>query len=588
VLNHLLLIAAVLALAHAGLRGAAALGAQGLQVPIGAAVLAATAAGVTSLGWGLAGLGGSAWILALSAAGLAAAATWRLPPAPRQRLPSGALAGAALGAAGAWLAWLVKDPALAIDPLSYHLPESIMWVQQGTPGSVELLSYEFPQGNYPVTNELLVSWLTTIGRSLAPALAWTPLMGALLVASAYALLPRHRGLAAASVLLVPVAATQFLGPHTDLPAVAWLAAAAALQPLPLALLAAALAVGTKTTVAPLAILVLLVKWRRPLAWRPLAAAAVAGAVVGGTWYLRNWIDHGSPLWPFVGGDIPEYLARFDNSFLGDPADTLRGRSGVYVDLLAGGLILLVAAILAPLADRRRAVLVAAGAAVLAALAWGNAPFTGLPDDDLLANLSLTTTRYLLPAIAAAAAAVAMTRSRAAGIVLAAAALFSLERSLALEFPGIPSLALLVLGAVAGALLLPLARRVPLPVTALAAAVALTIAADGLGRRHGGVGRLGSSGVVSWMTAQKAFTEGDEPVAFAPQMLAVLAGDGLEHEIEMIPPDEPCAATLARRGWLVVGTFPNAEQRTPFNAAGCLRDRRPVYSDIYFRVYRQLR
>ena len=571
-LHHLLLLVAALALYGAGLRGAAAAGARGLEVPIGAAVLAATAAGITML----ATQTGSAAVLVLCALVVWAAAAWWLPPVTRPRLPSGLVAGAALGAAGAWLAWLVKNPALAIDPLSYHLPESIMWVQQGTPGSVELLTYEFPQGNYPVTNELLVAWLMAIGRSFAPALVWTPLMGALLVASAYALLPRHRGLAAASVLLVPVAATQFLGPHTDLPAVAWLAAAAAL-PAPIAFLAAALAVGTKTTVAPLAILVLLTKkWH----WRTLAPWVLAGCAVGGTWYFRNWVDHGSPLWPFIGEDIPPFLARFDDSFLGDPAGTLRGRADVYVDLLAGGLLVLAAALFAPLRDRRA--LLPAGAALVAALAWGNAPFTGLPDDPAFADLSLTTTRYLLPAIAAGAAALAWGRL---GAVLAVAALFSLQRSLELPFPGIPGLPWLLLGALAGAALLPFARRVPLPATALLAAVALTVTANGFGARHGGVGRLASSGVVTWFAAN---VDDEEPVAFAPQMLGVLAGDHLEHDIEMIPAGEPCARTRARRGYLVIGTLPLAENRAPFNALNCLKGERPVYADASFRVYRQLR
>ena len=586
-LHHLLLVIAIGALAHASLRAAAAWGATGPQLPVAAAVVGAPAAGITSLAWGLAGLGGSPWLLALSAIGLAVAAHARFPARPPIPRPSGLALGAALGVAAAWIAWLVKNPALAIDPLSYHLPESIMWVQQGTPGSVELLTYEFPQGNYPVTNELLVSWLQAIGRSFAPALLWTPFMALVLALSAHALLPRHRGLSIAAVLLVPVAATQFLGPHTDLPAVAWLAAAAALQSLPLAFLAAALAVGTKTTVAPLVILVLLVKLRRgPIPWRPLLPAVVAGCVVGGTWYFRNWIDHGSPLWPFVGSDVPEFLARFDDAFLGDPGGTLRGRTGIYVDLLAGALILLVAALLAPLADRRRPVLVAAGGALLAMLAWGNAPFTGLPDDPAFAQLSLTTTRYLLPAVAAAAAAIAFTHRRAAPWVLGAAALFSLQRSLALDFPGIPGLPWLVLGAAAGAALLPVASRVPWPAYAALAVIALTVAADGFGRRHGGIGRLASSGVVSWMTTQPAFTEGDDPVAFAPQMLGVLAGDHLRHDIEMIPAGEPCERTLARRGWIVAGTLPLAGKRAPFDALDCLRDAEPVYADDFFRVYRR--
>jgi hypothetical protein len=585
VLHHALLVLATLALAGAGLRAAAALGATGTEVPIGAAALAATTGGITSLAAGLAGLGGDALVLTLSALLVGAATAYALPPAPRQRLPS----GIALGIGAAWLAWLTKHPALAIDPLSYHLPESVMWVQQGTPGSVELITYEFPQGNYPVTNELLVSWMTAIGRSFAPALIWTPLMAGLLALSTWTLLPRRRWRAIVALLFVPVAATQLLGPHTDLPAVAWLAAAAALTPPPLALLAAALAVGTKTTVAPLAILVVILKLKKPLPWKPLAAAAVAGLAVGGTWYLRNWIDHGSPLWPFVktpGGDpLPPFLARFDDAFLDDPAGTLRDRTSIYFDLLGGGIVVLGAALLAPLLDRRRQVLIAAGAALLAAFAWANAPFTGVPDDPVF-DLSLTTTRYLLPAIAAATAALAFARSRIAGLALAAAAVISLDRALALPFPGIPGAGWLLAGALGGVVLVPLARRVPLTLMAIVAVIALTVIANGFGRRHGGVGRLASSGVISWMTTQKAFTDGDAPVAFAPQMLGVLAGDHLEHDIAMIPAAEPCPRTLARRGWIVVGTFPLPEKRAPFNAVDCLSAERPAYADASFRVYRR--
>jgi len=588
---HLLLVLAVAALAAAGLRVAAAAGARGVELGIGATVVVAAAAGISALALGLAGLGGSAAALSAAAA-LTYLAARRLPPAPPLPRPDGLLTGVALGVGAVWMAWLVRYPGLAIDPLTYHLPESVMWVQQGTPGSVEAITYEFPQGNYPVTNELLVAWLTGIGRSLSPSLFWTPALGILLAACAFRLPGTRRWLALAAVLFVPVAATQFLGPHTDLPALAWLAAAAALAPLPLALLAGALAVGTKTTVAPLVVLVIALKWRRSVPWRPVAAAALAGLVVGGTWYLRNWIDHGSPLWPFVatpwGDPLPRFLDAFDVSFLDRPSETLEGRTGLYVDLLGGGLVLLAGALVAAATDRRRAVLAAAGGTLLAALAWANAPFTGVPDDPAF-DLSLTTTRYLLPAVAAAAVAIALARPRIAVVLLAAAALLSLQRALALPFPGVPRLLLLLAGAAAGAVALPFARRVPWPAYALLAALALTVAADGLGRRHGGIGRLASSGVISWMTTQPSFVDGDDPVSFAPQMLGVLAGDHLEHDIELIPPDEPCPATLARPGWIVIGTFPLPERRAPFNAARCFAGREPVYRDASFTVYaRQLR
>jgi hypothetical protein len=384
---------------------------------------------------------------------------------------------------------------------------------------------------------------------------------------------------------VPVAATQFLGAHTDLPALAWLVCSAALatrrETLGPALLAGCLAIGTKTTVAPLALIVLgagLWTARRNLPWRPLAIALAAGAVVGGTWYVRNLIDHGSPLWPFVdtpwGDPLPPFLDRFDTSFLERPANTLRGRTGVYVDLLGGGLLILAGGLL----GRRWAV----AAMVVAALAWATAPFTGATDDPAFLDLSLTTTRYLVPAIAAGAAALALRRRPWATALLAAAALLSLERSLALPFPGIPSLPVFLGGAVAGAVLIRL--RVPRPVLAVAAVLALSVAAHGFAARHGGIGRLASSGVVTFMAGQPDA----DPVAFAPQMLAVVAGDDLRRTIELIQADEPCERTRARPGWIVVGTFPLADRRAPFSAVRCLAPERPVYSDRSFRVYRHAR
>lgn len=613
VAGHLAFVVAAGALGLASLRGAAALGARGLEAVVAAAPIGAAAAGLWALGLGaVAALGGSPVALLASALATAALAQ-ALLPAPRLGVAawwrglSGAeraLLGAAAGAALAWVGWLVRHPALAIDPLTYHLPESVMWVQQGTPGSVELVTYEFPQGNYPVTNELLVAWQMGLARSFAPALLWTPAMGVLLAAAGWLGL-RHlgasraaSGLAVAAVLLVPVAATQFLGAHTDLPAVAWLATAAALvatrrpRLLGPAVLAAALAVGTKTTVAPLAVLAAgagLWHHRRALPWPTLVAALAAGSIAGGYWYLRNLVDHGSPLWPFIaapwGDPVPRFLAEFDVAFLDRPAATLEGRTGTYVDLLGGGLLLLAGGVLAGMLRRRPVVIGVAAATALAALAWANAPFTGAAQDPAF-DLSLTTTRYLLPAVAAGAAALALAGGRVAHGVLAVAALVSLDRALALGFPGVPSAAVLAGGAVAGAILAAAWRwRLPrwsaLPAVALAVA-ALSVIATGFAARHGGIGRLASSGVVSWFAARPA---DDLPVAFAPQMLAVLAGDDLRRPLSMIPPDEPCAATRARRGWVVIGTFPLADRRQPFNAGRCLAGAPAAYRDPFFTVYR---
>ena len=637
-IEHLLCVLAVAAMAGAAARVAAALGARGLEIAVAAAPLAVAAAIAEAMALGLVALGGSAWVLA-AAAGLTWAAAWRLLPAAgvpaalaawwagldrRER----AWLAAAAGVAAAWTAWVVKYPALGIDPLTYHLTESIRWVQEGTPGTVEEVQYEFPSGWYPITNEVFVGWLTGLGSSLAPQLLWTPAVAVLFCAAVWLGLRRLEvpravaALAPLSVLLVPVTATQLLGPHTDLPAFTWLAVTAALAVcaarapglLVAAVVAAGLAVGTKTTTAPLAVIALAAAgWTsrdrlRPLAV-PLAAGAALAAVVGLTWYVRNLLAHGSPLWPFISGPwgdpVPEIISITDVSFLQTPGESLGNDRWIkYLELLAGGLLTLVLGLVAPLVRRRRTALAAAGAAAFATFAWLNAPFTGVPDDPVL-DLSLTTTRYLVPAMTAGTVAFALTatgRARVAIAVLVFASLWSYVASARLNFPGIPSLATLLLGALAGWGALALltrrtyawqgpgtARRTfgvvgAVAVAVVLAAVALSVVAHRFGHRQGGQTWLAASPVVTWMVNQPRFADGEDTVHFAPTMLATLAGDSLQHRLDLIPRTEPCERVLARRGWVVIGTPPFPERRPKFTAQGCLAGERPVHVDEAYRVY----
>lgn len=55
------------------------------------------------------------------------------PPRAAGRL----LAGAGLGVGLAWAGWVLAEPGLDIDSTLYHLPEVAIWVNEGTPGSVE-------------------------------------------------------------------------------------------------------------------------------------------------------------------------------------------------------------------------------------------------------------------------------------------------------------------------------------------------------------------------------------------------------------------------------------------------------------------
>jgi hypothetical protein len=619
------------------------LGAEGLAWPLAAAPLACSAAVVQALALGLAGLGGSAPALTAAAIVTWALVARRWPdpvaaPAGRalwtwwaslgrgERLALGAVAGAG----AVWAAWIVRHPGLGVDPLTYHLPESVIWVQKGHPGSVETLQYEFPQGYYPVTNEVLVAWLSGIARTPVPALLWTSATALLAVSAGWLGIRRVGGgrlvsaLAIAGVLLPPIVCSQLIGPHTDLPAVAWLWVAAALvavaddRPglLAPALLAVALAVGTKTTTAPLAVLLLAVAaWRHRAGLRGLApllgTALAAGVAVGGIWYLRNLIVHGSPLWPFrstpFGDPEPTFIRRLDVSFGERPRMTLDRNGDVYLKTLAGGLLVLALGLVAPLLRPRRRV-VAAWAATLVGLAtWVTAPFTGATDD-VIFDLSAVTTRYLLPTFGAAAVAIALAaeggrrRRLAVAGVLAGGCIWSIAASHDLVIAFIPRSGVLVAGALAGAagagLLLPaLARLPPLRVPRLAAvALASVLAALLAGASHGFAVRQGqaswlrSTGLVTWAAEQPEWLEGRFPIGFAPEIIGTLAGDRLQHPIALVGQTESCAsiAARARGGWVVLGTFPFAARRQPFSAARCLRGAPPgtriLYRDPLFTVF----
>jgi hypothetical protein len=453
------------------------------------------------------------------------------------------------------------------------------------------------------------------------------------------------GLAVAAMVSLPLAVHQLNEPQTDLPALAWLACGAALCTgartapalLAPAILAAGLAIGTKTTPAVLVAVSLgvglyLARGRlRPIA-SGLALAGGLAFAVGGVWYARNLVQHGSPLWPFSdapwGDPRPPFLELVDTRFLERPAASLEGRWGDYADqlsgavvLLGGALLVLVRAAVGPgLARPLRLELVAAGsAAALALLAWSLAPGTGLPPSPgLLAPESwpLSTLRYLLPAIGAANVAVALA-TRAGGATRAAATL-ALAASLAwnvvnaadLGVPYVPSARTVVLGAAAGLVLLGAAtlasrgapgrawrgRAVPgapaLAAAAVAAGAALTPAAEGFVERHSRVEGSTALGqrVAAWFAGRPGFDGGDETIVFASRALqAPLAGDRFTHPLELLPARASCAAVRARaRRSAIVVTDPAFLRGLlgdrPYDAGRCLAGRRPAFRDEVFSVY----
>ena len=679
--GHLAMLGVAAALlGGAAVRLASVVAPAGLERVVSAAAVGVALAVVEALALGLVGAGSSPAAL-LGAALLTWAALRALAPAPAASLGAEArrawagletwervALGAVAGALVAFTAWMLRHPSFGIDGILYHSTEVVAWVDSGEPGSSVTINEPLPFGSYPLTNEVALTWACGIARSFVPVAPWMAGMLALLAASSW-LGARTVGasrpvaaLAAASLALLPVTVFQLNGPNTDLPALAWLVTCAALalaatrpgatgagrpargarpELLAPALVAAGLAVGTKTTAAPLALLALAVaawplRGRLRGAARPLAGAAVLAVAVGALWYLRNLVEHGSPLWPFVrlpGGDpLPELFERYGNSLLDAPRATVDAHWPAYRDDLAGGLVLLAGALVAPLLSRSRAVLGAAGATALGLLLWTRAPFTGLPGVDVLAGAAASTDRYLMPTLAAAtltlvlasrgspeadarsgeSAARERPRSRlaarrgrgprwgppAARGLLGAAVLWDLVRLADVGFPVRPSTATLLAGAAAGAVaawaLRPfLLRAVPaparLPALTFLAALALAPAADGWLARHARTQQFDAS-VASFFAAQPGWEDTDEPVAMEPATAGPLAGDRLSHRVELIRSHESCARIARRRreGWVVLFDIARASPvalETP--AARCLAGQRPVYAAPALRVFAPL-
>ena len=410
--QQLLLVAAFAALAFAARRVVGPVAAPGLERFVAAAPLVGGAAALETLLLGRFGLGGEPVALA-GAAGLTAALALALPRPEatgvwgpldrREKAIWGALAGIGL----VWLAWILRRPLIGIDGVTYQLAEAVSWVGSGDTGSAVQTFYDIPTASYPLTNEVLLSWVVGISGSLAPALLVGPALAVLLGASGWLGLRRlgvprpATGLALTSILTLPFVVRGVGQPGSDIPAAAWLACAAALvacsgrRPALLgpAFVAAGLAVGTKTTALPLtAVLVAaaLLLHRRELRRPAVATGLAAGALVGLGWYLRNLFEHGSPLWPFAGGEAhPPLFEALDHSLLERPRATLRGRLGVYFDDLGGAVLLFPAAVAAAVLVRRRLVVAMGLAAAGSLLVWVAGPVAGLPDIDQLGFLPAT-------------------------------------------------------------------------------------------------------------------------------------------------------------------------------------------------------
>ncbi|MEA2412816.1 MAG: hypothetical protein QOC77_3377 [Thermoleophilaceae bacterium] len=623
--HHVALAGALWALVAAGLRVAPG---GGLARVVAAVVLAAGAAVAEALVLGLVGLGGSSAALALFALATWAAARLVVSGARHVGLPPlNPLFGAVAGLWGAWAAWLFLHPALGHDMVLYHLPEAIQWVHSGHTGAIDSIITRVPVGSYPLTHEVLLEWGLAIGRSFVWATLVTALAPALIVAAGWLglrVLGVDRGvsaLAVAALVSTPaVLASQSGGASLDPAALAWLVSCGALcacavrggEPrlLPPALVAAALAVGTKTTTGPLAVTVLAVSaWmlRGPRLRALLPALGAAGAlafVVGGFWYLRNIWQHGWPLWPFSsapwGDPRPPVIANADVKFIDRPGATIDRVGDYYLHHVGAPLLMFCGALGAALVARSRVVGFACLATLVSILIWMNAPFTGVFGSSRAFDIGTgDATRYLLPGAAAAALTIALASRRggwvrvACGLLLGVAAVIGVRQTFALGYPNVPSPGTPLAGMAVGAVALWLLSRVRIAsvslgrarvagvgvAAVLAAGAAGAVAASGYVERHGETGTRESS-LARWFATQPDWRDGSAPVASTWSLVGTLAGDRLQHPLVLVGALEACARGRAA-GWLVVDRNEARLQRAP----GC--GVAPGYSDRDYQAYARL-
>ena len=175
------------------------------------------------------------------------------------------------------------------------------------------------------------------------------------------------------------------------------------------------------------------RWSSPCSPRPCGCTARGCAACGGRWLaaallgrrLRRGLVPAQPARARLAavavrrgavGHAPP-AARWSRPTTASPRtprETIEVVGDLYLSRFLGGIVLLAAALAAPLlAWRRRAVWIASAAAVVSLLIWARAPFTGVPPLEVrIPEGVFSTTRYLVPAVAAAIVALALAGSGA--------------------------------------------------------------------------------------------------------------------------------------------------------------------------------
>jgi Dolichyl-phosphate-mannose-protein mannosyltransferase len=261
--------------------------------------------------------------------------------------------GVAVVLALAWRAVLaVRLPVLDYDGVSYHLVTADVWIQTDHIGRVPQRPWS---DGFPSDGEVLSLWLMLFdhndGLASLTGLLPIPLAAVATAGLARTLGASRRWAALAGLVVVAVPAVMFKANSTYVDnsvmaavASAWFFGLRAMgaetdrrRRIALAFLAGVaigLGVGTKATlVIPLGFLslaVLVAAFRVPprRPWRDsvveLAALALPAFALGASWYLKNLVVFGNPMWPFTYGPFTG-IGTFEELIVQTP-DRLAGMS----------------------------------------------------------------------------------------------------------------------------------------------------------------------------------------------------------------------------------------------------------------------
>jgi hypothetical protein len=111
-------------------------------------------------------------------------------------------------------------------------------------------------------------------------------------------------------------------------------------------------------------------------------------------------------------------------------------------------------------------------------------------------------------------------------------------------------------------------------------------APGYLQRHGEAGRFYDRGPSLFLGYDADFADGDGTVAMAPALAGPLAGDTIDHDVELIGRAESCERIAERltRQWIVVADLRFASYVPDYTAPDCLSGREPDFEDELFKVY----